>query len=115
MSLEPAVAFRASVDVLDDDGKPVGKSEIGWTSDTVRDEFARTAPNHTLMAKLAKQTGGEVIDPDSVADFVAGLAGRDVPVKEEWTYPLWHTPWVFMLALCCFVGEWGLRRIQGLP
>lgn len=108
-------AFRASVEVLDDDAQLVGKSETGWTSDTARDEFARTAPNRILMAELAKQTGGEVIDPDSVADFVEGLAARDVPVKEEWTYPLWHTPWVFMLALLCFIGEWGLRRTKGLP
>jgi hypothetical protein len=27
--------------------------------------------------------------------------------------PLWHTPWLFLLALACFLGEWGLRRQKG--
>jgi hypothetical protein len=27
---------------------------------------------------------------------------------------LWHTPWVFLIALAFFLGEWGLRRKFGL-
>jgi uncharacterized membrane protein len=108
-------AFRATIEVVDDDGKEVGKAETGWTSDTVQEEFARTAPNRDLMEQLARQTGGEIIHPDDIGSFAAGLSSRDVPATEEWTYPIWHTPWVFLLAIGCFVGEWGLRRFKGLP
>lgn len=108
-------AFRASVEVADDDGEPVGTTETGWTSDTTKDEFARTAPNTKLMEELARATGGEVVRPENVEEFVSTLSGRDVPMKETWSYPIWHTPWVFGLAMLCFVGEWGLRRWKGLP
>ena len=37
------------------------------------------------------------------------------PVTEVWTYPLWDQPLVFAFALLCFVAEWGLRRMRGLP
>jgi hypothetical protein len=28
---------------------------------------------------------------------------------------LWHQPLVFGFALLCFIAEWGLRRMRGLP
>ena len=34
---------------------------------------------------------------------------------EAWTYPFWHTPGMFALALACFLAEWGLRRWKGMP
>jgi hypothetical protein len=36
-------------------------------------------------------------------------------VTETWTSPLWHQPWMFLFALACFLAEWGLRRVKGLP
>jgi hypothetical protein len=37
----------------------------------------------------------------------------DLPVVEVKQRPLWHTPWLFLLALGCFLGEWALRRRRG--
>ena len=34
---------------------------------------------------------------------------------ETVTRPLWHNPWLFLVALGALVAEWGLRRNQGLP
>jgi hypothetical protein len=28
--------------------------------------------------------------------------------------PLWHKPWIFILALACFAAEWGIRRREGM-
>ena len=36
------------------------------------------------------------------------------PVTENWLRPLWHTPTMFLFALCCFIAEWGLRRWKGM-
>jgi hypothetical protein len=30
------------------------------------------------------------------------------------TQPLWHTAWVFALAVACLIAEWALRRWRGL-
>ena len=47
--------------------------------------------------------------------FVAGLPNRKIPLTESWTYPLWHQWQIFLIAVACLVGEWGLRRWRGLP
>jgi hypothetical protein len=52
---------------------------------------------------------------NSLDSFVAGLPNRKIPLTESWTYPLRHQWQVFLIALVCLVGEWGLRRWKGLP
>ena len=42
------------------------------------------------------------------------MPSRKAPVTETLTEPLWHTPVMFLFALACFLGEWGLRRRSGL-
>jgi hypothetical protein len=39
---------------------------------------------------------------------------RKAPITETSTEPLWHTSGMFLFALACFLGEWGLRRKSGL-
>ena len=85
-----------------------------WASDFAAEEFASLKPNRELMEKIARQTGGEVIDEDKLAAFAAKLPQRRAPVMETTAQPLWHTSWVFLLALACFLAEWGLRRKSGL-
>jgi hypothetical protein len=55
-----------------------------------------------------------VIAADRLDAFVSSLPQRKAPIAESWTLPLWHQPAVFLFALLCFVGEWGLRRWKGL-
>ena len=35
-------------------------------------------------------------------------------ITEPWTSPLWHQPFYFLIAIGCLLGEWGLRRVNGL-
>jgi uncharacterized membrane protein len=108
-------AFRASVTTTGPDGTDLGLVLTGWASDPARQEFASVAPNTDLMSELAKQTGGELVPLDGLDEFVQDLSTKDVPVTEQWTWPLWHQSWVFLLAIGCLVSEWGLRRLKGLP
>ena len=66
------------------------------------------------MEQLARATGGRVLTPDELDGFARELPKQRAPVTESWTRPLWHTPWMFLFALACLVGEWGLRRWKGL-
>jgi hypothetical protein len=100
--------------VTDADGKEAGRAEVGWTSDPAADEFRSLKPNRALLELIAKKTGGEVISINSLDDFANGLPRRSAPITESWTSPLWHQPAVFLLALLCFLAEWGLRRWKGL-
>ena len=109
-----AGAYRAEATVLDPNGAEAGRAEAGWTADPAAEEFKSLKPNRALMETIARQSGGEVIALNRLDEFVRGLPDRKAPVTENWSFPLWHTPIIFLLALACFIAEWGLRRWKGL-
>ncbi len=106
--------YRVEATVLNEAGASAGTGQTGWSTNFDADEFRQLAPNRALMEQLARKTGGEVIRPDRLEKFARDLPKRSAPVTETITEPLWHTPWMFVFALGCFLGEWGLRRRSGL-
>jgi len=108
-------AYRATVRVVALDGSEVGERETGWTSEPATDEFRDLEPNHAVLQRIAKRTGGEVVDASALDAFVADLPNRKVPITDPWVYPLWHQWSVFIFAVVCLTGEWGLRRWKGMP
>jgi len=110
-----AGAYSVDATVTLPDGKVAGRAVAGWSSDPAAAEFRELKPNRALMESLARKTGGEVVALDDLGKFVRGLPARRAPVTETWTEPLWHKPSVFLLALACFVAEWGIRRWKGMP
>ncbi len=107
-------AYLAEVVATAADGSEVGKRSTGWTAEPARDEFRTLRPNRQLLARVAEQSGGEMIESNRLERFVSGLPQRDNVVTEPWIYPFWHQWWVFAFAVACLIGEWGLRRWKGL-
>ncbi|MEM7148077.1 MAG: hypothetical protein AAF591_23440 [Verrucomicrobiota bacterium] len=106
-------AFRAVASVRGEDGEVMGEAGSGWVVDLAAEEYRRLEPNEELMSALAERTGGEVISVEGLEEFVRSMPERGGPVTEVRSEPLWHRPWVFLLALGCFAGEWGVRRRWG--
>jgi uncharacterized membrane protein len=106
--------YLAEASVTDAAGADVGRAQAGWTADPAADEFRSLKPNRALMETIARMTGGEVLNMARLDSFAAGLPNRKAPITESWTQPLWHRSTVFLFALACFIGEWGLRRSKGL-
>jgi uncharacterized membrane protein len=106
--------YRVEAAVLNESGAAAGNGATGWTSDMAASEFRDLQPNRALMEQLARQTGGRVLAPEELEAFARELPAKRAPVNETWTRPLWHTPWMFLFTVACFVGEWGLRRLKGL-
>jgi uncharacterized membrane protein len=106
--------YIAEAVAIDGDGAEAGRAETGWTADPAAAEFQSLVPNRSLMAALARQTGGSVVSAGDLNRFIDELQQRPAPVMETWIRPLWHQPAVFLFALFCFVAEWGLRRSKGL-
>lgn len=106
--------FRVDASVADENGATVGSAATGWTTDLAAAEFQSLTPNRALMETVANKTGGKVLAPEQVAAFTRELPSQRAPVTETWTEPLWHTSWMLVLVVGCFVGEWGLRRWRGL-
>jgi uncharacterized membrane protein len=107
--------YRAKVTVTAADGSQVGQRDTGWTVEPQSDEFRTLGANRKLLAALAQETGGEVLELNGLERFVSSLPSRKIPIVESWTYPLWHQWPVFLLSLTCLAAEWGLRRWKGLP
>ncbi len=107
--------YQATASVTNAVGAQVGRVEAGWSADMAAEEFRSLQPNVGLLETIARQTGGEVIPPAGLGDFVRRLPQRQAPVMEAWIVPAWHTPLMFAFALLCLVAEWGLRRWKGLP
>jgi hypothetical protein len=106
--------YLAEAVVTDADGVEVGRAQAGWSADPAAEEFRSLKPNRALLDNLARQTGGEVIAMNNLEAFAGKLPGRNAPITESVTTPLWHQPSVFLLALACFAAEWGLRRWKGM-
>jgi uncharacterized membrane protein len=106
--------YLAEAVATDSAGAEVGRAQAGWTADPAAEEFRSLRPNRALMETIAKQTGGQVIAANKLADFAASLPNRHAPITETWSSPLWHRSTVLLFALACFAGEWGLRRWKGL-
>lgn len=107
--------YRAQVSVTADDGSEVGHRGTGWTAEPETDEFRSLAVNRDVLGRIAAETGGELVDADRLDDFVSSLPNRKIPIVETRPYQLWHRLPLFLLAIGCLVGEWGLRRWKGLP
>jgi len=107
-------AYKAKATVTAPDGSPVGERETGWTAEPAAEEFRRLAPDRALLERIARESGGAVVEPDRLADFVADLPNRKIPIVESWSYPFWHQPLVLLIAIFCLIAEWGLRRMRGL-
>lgn len=96
-------------------GAEQGRATAGWTADLAAQELRSLTPDRALLEELARKTGGAVVEADGLNALVARLPSMKAPVMEPHEEPLWHTPWIFLTAVACLAGEWGLRRTQGLP
>lgn len=106
--------YRLEASVANDTGAAAGTAATGWTSDLAAAEYRDLKPNRALMEQLARQTGGRVLTAGDLESFASDLPKEHAPITESWTRPLWHTPWMFLFALACFIAEWGVRRSRGL-
>ena len=107
--------YRVRAVAVNTSGAEEGRAEAGWSSDLAADEFRSLTPNTALLAEVARRTGGRIVPAAELEAFVRDLPSTKAPVTELASRPLWHTPWVFLLAVACFIAEWGWRRAQGLP
>ena len=108
-------AYRAQVTATAPDGSEVGRVQSGWTSDPAAEEFRDLRSNRALLDRLARATGGQTVAASDLEDFVKTLPTRHAEITEPYVRPVWHQPWVFLLAILCLTAEWGIRRTKGLP
>ncbi len=112
-------SYFARAVVADADGLELGNAETGWAMDLEAREFQSIRTNRPLLERIARQTGGRVVELDGLDSFARSLPTLNAPVMDTWIRPLWDLqgimPAVFLFVLMCFIGEWALRRWKGMP
>ena len=112
-------SYLARAVVNDANGAEVGDAKTGWAVDLEAHEFRSIRTNRPLLERIARQTGGQVIELNALDSFVRSLPSRDAPITDTWIKPLWDLrgilPATFLFILMCFAGEWTLRRWKGMP
>lgn len=110
---EESEGYRIKAKVIDGEGREIGVGAVARALNPEAAEFARIGPDTAMLSRLAAATGGRLLTSDELARLPGWIEALDLPVVEVKQRPLWHTPWLFLLALACFLGEWGLRRRKG--
>lgn len=108
-------AYRCEAQATGPDGEELGSDVSGWTAQPSATEFASVEPNVEQLKRLAAASGGELVALDELDAFAAKLPASKVPITEPHVEPLWHRPWLLLVAIGCLCLEWGLRRVKGLP
>lgn len=106
-------AYRVKAEIKDGKGESLGERQSGWVYSPLADEFRSLEPDRALLERMAKDTGGRVLELSEVNTLPKLLENLNVPIKETLTEPLWHSPWVFLLILGLLAAEWILRRKAG--
>jgi hypothetical protein len=106
--------YRVKVQARTAEGRALGDADAGRVLDFDADEHRSIRPNRALLEQIARKTGGHLVDVTALEAFVDQLRDRPAPVSTLETRPLWHSTWVLLAALGCFIAEWTLRRRRGL-
>ncbi len=111
--------YLAEVTVTDATGARVGDARAGWAVDLEASEFQSVRTNRPLLEKIARRTGGRIVQAAELEDFARKLPRQNVRVTDIWVKPLWDLPGILpaicLLVLTCLAAEWALRRWKGLP
>ncbi len=108
-------AYQCEAEATGPDGEELGIAISGWTAQPSATEFASVLPNVDQLSRLASASGGELVALEDLDAFAAALPASTVPITEPHVEPLWHRPWLLLIAIGCLCLEWGLRRVKGLP
>ena len=100
------------------DGQPIGPS--AWTRfliDAGDPELDNPAADYQLLEEIAKLSGGSMILPEDLDDYLEQLQNERLPsleLTEIHIYSLWDNSYVMLLFVFIISSEWFLRKKSGL-
>jgi hypothetical protein len=82
--------------------------------ETANLEARRPEADHQLLARLADQTGGQVVGLDKLPQILGQIRDRSIAVLDDISEPLWDSKLVFLLFVSMITIEWVLRKGFGM-
>lgn len=87
-----------AVDAVEDDG-----------------EFFNAQMRAPLLRRIAEETGGRFYPIADVSRLAEDVRYSGSGITRVESYDLWDMPMIFLLIVGLVGGEWGFRRLRGLP
>jgi len=113
-SVDGGYRVKAEASPIEDEDLYWEPVETGWSINRDAQEFARLDINTDWINRITSETKGAVIEKDKVDRLPKLIANTEIEEIEIKVTPIWHTPWLLILAILCFAGEWAIRRNHGL-
>lgn len=107
--------MSVTASMSDETNQPPLTAVAGWASQPNQKEMQSVQINRTFLNDLAEQTGGKVTELQDLDDLVSSLPQSQAPLTEFWSWPIWHSWWVFLTVVGCLTADWTMRRRGGLP
>jgi len=106
-------AYNASTQ----NGKSLFKASGQLTVKALNLETRQSAANHQLLNSLAKQSGGQMLQPDQISQLADMIRKNDniktVVYEDKHYSDIIDVKWLFVLILLLLSGEWFLRKREG--
>ena len=77
-------------------------------------ERVNTTCNRPLMKQIAEVSGGHVIPPTALAEWLTLQTGVPETISQVERQPLWNRWSSLWIAFGCLATEWFVRRMKGL-
>jgi uncharacterized membrane protein len=95
---ESAGSRLLAVDAVEDDG-----------------EFFGAQMRAPLLRRIAEETGGRFYTLPEISRLAQDVRYSGSGITRVESYDLWDMPFAFLLLIGLAAGEWGFRRMRGLP
>ena len=106
------VSLQGDVEDLLGEGEKVETFVNVITSPDV--EQINTTCNRPLMKQIAQASGGYIIPPTALAEWLTLQTGMPETISQIDRVPLWNRWSSLWIAFGCLATEWCVRRIKGL-
>jgi hypothetical protein len=77
-------------------------------------EAQRPEADHDLLARIAAETDGQVIDLDKLPEALARIRDRSLRIPDDISEPLWDSKLALILFVLMITTEWGVRKALGM-
>ena len=106
------VSLQGDIDSLTENDQKVG-TFVNVTS-ALSAELVNTTCNRPLMKQIAQTSGGYVIPPTALAEWLTLQTKTPETISQNQRMPLWNRWACLWTAFGCLATEWFVRRMKGL-
>lgn len=110
--VEPGL-HQLDLEVLDSEGKPLGKVEEAFWSQADDREFRQAASQPQTLQRLAEAHNGRFFSLNELAKIPDRIPWTKSQSAETVRLPFWHFPGFYVLLVVLWSLEWAFRRLQG--